>query len=264
MAAHVHLTLLLLYAADAKEINEPWTRWEYKSDTGEWRKLRRTPVWDPELQYRRVLPPGQDVRRKAVKDPLQHGEPFFSPDLSSNSLFVHNRWYDGEYNRNLLARGLVFLTEGDAITCARSLLSGYLGNITAVPTTSHKHADRMLEYAELAKYMTSPWLAFESKLAGEQHEAWSPLIAPTLWITSSEYRLRDHINREDFPKAAKSPPVVGVTFYRPSISVHQDYITGVWTGSRNDMFLLESGQVYNNKHDAITHTELLLYLTRRV
>ena len=63
MTAHKHAALMLQYAQDAAETDEPWERWEY-SDTStlnqhgekicdDWFDCRDNPDWHPNVQYRR-------------------------------------------------------------------------------------------------------------------------------------------------------------------------------------------------------------------
>lgn len=52
MAAHIHAELMAQYAADARETEKPWVRWEYHNGHG-WEELNGSPIWDIGFQYRR-------------------------------------------------------------------------------------------------------------------------------------------------------------------------------------------------------------------
>ncbi len=53
MTKHVHADLMLQYAHDAQETDEPWERWEYfHRGTGEWKSLKKL-NWNPNVMYRR-------------------------------------------------------------------------------------------------------------------------------------------------------------------------------------------------------------------
>ena len=52
MSAHVHAESMRLYAEDACQTTEPWTRWEFSED-GNWRDCFFSPLWVKNHQYRR-------------------------------------------------------------------------------------------------------------------------------------------------------------------------------------------------------------------
>ena len=50
---HKHAELMMQYAQDAMETNEPWERWEYfHRGAGEWKSLKKL-NWNPNVMYRR-------------------------------------------------------------------------------------------------------------------------------------------------------------------------------------------------------------------
>ncbi|ARU04712.1 hypothetical protein CCO03_08520 [Comamonas serinivorans] len=49
---HLHAESMRLYAEDAAECAEPWTRWEVCL-SGEWEELTVQPSWAPHFKYRR-------------------------------------------------------------------------------------------------------------------------------------------------------------------------------------------------------------------
>ena len=52
MTAHKHAALMLQYAQDAAETEEPWERWGYNhGDT--WQQCGKHPVWFVSSEYRR-------------------------------------------------------------------------------------------------------------------------------------------------------------------------------------------------------------------
>ena len=60
---HVHAELMMEYAKDAMETNEPWKMWEYFDHMDkDWFALKSNPQFHPSVKYRRkvtqeVLPP---------------------------------------------------------------------------------------------------------------------------------------------------------------------------------------------------------------
>ena len=51
---HVHAELMMQYAQDAMETDDPWNRWELKNKTSvEWKPLAKSPSWFPYMEYRR-------------------------------------------------------------------------------------------------------------------------------------------------------------------------------------------------------------------
>ena len=53
MAKHKHAALMLQYAQDWAETDEPWKRWEVTSHRNEWVALFGHPRWKEESEYRR-------------------------------------------------------------------------------------------------------------------------------------------------------------------------------------------------------------------
>lgn len=54
MSKHKHAELMLQYAQDAMETDEPWERWEYREcENNVWSDLDSHPCWLPHRECRR-------------------------------------------------------------------------------------------------------------------------------------------------------------------------------------------------------------------
>ena len=53
MTKHKHAELMVMYAKDAFETDEPWKRWECCRGDDVWNRLRVSPSWVAHHQYRR-------------------------------------------------------------------------------------------------------------------------------------------------------------------------------------------------------------------
>jgi len=54
MSGHVHAELMAQYAEDARETDEPWTRWEQRYvENSFWSPLVEHPKWREGFEYRR-------------------------------------------------------------------------------------------------------------------------------------------------------------------------------------------------------------------
>ena len=116
---HVHADLMMQYAHDAQETDEPWERWEYfHRGTGEWKSLKKL-NWNPNVMYRR--------KPKMLSVTLANGEivswpePYTGTFLLGNSYWSvgltvvhHENWKNSHIEHNLKDQGLLYLAEEDA------------------------------------------------------------------------------------------------------------------------------------------------------
>ena len=125
MTAHKHAALMLLYAQDAAETDEPWKRWEqiYRD---EWTALHCSPVWREELSYRRK-PKTIRIGEFDVPEPLRHapalGTAIYWPMLYNVSLTNGNNWHAEGWQQRSLLSGMLHLTEKAAELHTKALLS---------------------------------------------------------------------------------------------------------------------------------------------
>ncbi len=124
MAKHKHAVLMLQYAQDWAETDEPWKRWEVTSHRNEWVAMCGHPYWREESAYRRK--PRTLTYSVTIPEPLREaphdGEVYFIPNFARNLFYLTTRW-DGDCVDNFrLKRGLCFATKEDAIAAAKAML----------------------------------------------------------------------------------------------------------------------------------------------
>lgn len=82
MTAHKHAALMLQYAKDAMETDEPWERWEWRNtyhygDDDQWKQLSFHPVWNMDSEFRRkpeTIKVGKWEFPKPIKDSPKEDE----------------------------------------------------------------------------------------------------------------------------------------------------------------------------------------------
>ena len=120
MTKHVHADLMLQYARDAQESDEPWERWEYfHSSTGEWKSLKKL-NWNPNVMYRRkpkmlsvTLASGEVVSwPEPQRTELEYGDAYFYVNAYGSVTF--EEWDCLECEIDTLSNGWVHLTEDAA------------------------------------------------------------------------------------------------------------------------------------------------------
>lgn len=127
MSAHPHAALMLLYAQDAAETDEPWVRWEYQvPDDGSWCLCVEGPRWIPDVKYRRQAKM-MSVNGHEFPDPLRAapevGETYWTIYLIDGDPVSPHVWGGGEYDTRALQRGIAHSTKDAALAHVRALLS---------------------------------------------------------------------------------------------------------------------------------------------
>lgn len=123
---HPHAALMALYAQDAAETAEPWTRWE-ACHSGTWRPLKGgNPGWSVDAQYRRK-PKTIRIGEYDVPEPLrvapEQGQKVWGAHVSSNSLCYSMNWVTGDNSIGLLFNGMLHASREAAETHTRALIS---------------------------------------------------------------------------------------------------------------------------------------------
>lgn len=116
---HIHADLMLEYAKDAQETDNPWERWEYRTPNGiGWNPARENLQWYKDFQYRRKRKT-HFVNGKEVAAPLDKVEvgmavwSFRIVTSAYDKIIDHviHRPSNWEYE---IERGLLFATKEDA------------------------------------------------------------------------------------------------------------------------------------------------------
>lgn len=125
---HKYAELMMLYAQDAMETDKPWERWEFKHELHDtWRDFDDHPAWIDDYEYRRkqntIVINGHEVPAP-IKTPLMDGVTYFVPVISGQDrLYDWFLWEGDSYDYLLLERGLIHMTEDNAIQHSEALLS---------------------------------------------------------------------------------------------------------------------------------------------
>lgn len=123
---HPHAALMLLYAQDAAETDEPWERWEFKCSANGFNTCLKHPEWNDHFEYRRK-PQTITVNGIEVPEPIREepkvGEKYFLVSLATFTLVIPNSWANDAYEIQWFNKGLLHFTEEAAITHAKALLA---------------------------------------------------------------------------------------------------------------------------------------------
>ena len=124
MAKHKHAALMLQYAQDWAETDEPWKRWEVTSHRDEWVALCGHPYWKDESEYRRK--PRTLTYTITIPEPLREapevGEVFYVAAMYAKNFCNAYEWSGCETDRRFLKRGMCFTTKEDAIAAAKAMM----------------------------------------------------------------------------------------------------------------------------------------------
>lgn len=124
---HIHAELMLQYAQDAMETDEPWTRWEIKHlAEEEWSPVKSYPAWYKEFQYRRK-PKMLSINGFEFPEPCrvapEIGTKYYVAYLTQHRKVHSTSWGDDLIDRHYLEIGFVHLTEEAATRHADAILS---------------------------------------------------------------------------------------------------------------------------------------------
>ena len=124
MAKHKHAALMLQYAKDWAETEEPWKRWEVTSHRSAWVALCCHPYWKEESEYRRR--PLTLTYTITLPEPLREapdvGEVYYVAAPELEYLCRERGWSGSELDMRWLKRGLCFATREDAVAAAKAML----------------------------------------------------------------------------------------------------------------------------------------------
>lgn len=125
---HIHAELMMEYAKDAMETDEPWLRWEaYSTVDNDWKPFRFDhPSWFFETQYRRK-PKMITINGHEIPEPyrgeMRYGQFYYIPNLDSSDLYNTLNWCKDACDQRVIERSLLHLSKEAAIKHAEALLS---------------------------------------------------------------------------------------------------------------------------------------------
>lgn len=113
---HPHAESMALYAQDAAETDRPWERWE-TADAEQlvFKELNGNPTWSTHRVYRRK-------RKTVMIGKFECVAPETVAPKAGTACWIigfgsaleRSYWHDNSFQRNLLAKGSLFLTREDA------------------------------------------------------------------------------------------------------------------------------------------------------
>ena len=130
MGKHTHAELMMQYAQDAMETDEPWKLWQYSNDNSNgWQDIGCPVQWYSEDEYRRkpkmvsvTLANGEVVSwPEPHRTELEYGDPYFYFAPTHGNI-VLERWDCAPWNRSTLSNGYIHLTKEAAEQHAAALL----------------------------------------------------------------------------------------------------------------------------------------------
>ena len=126
--AHKHYKEMMMYAEDAAETDEPWSRWQGHHDSrDEWKGLYNNPMWLTCHSYRRKAKTininGYDVP-EPVRQPLDMGDQYYLVGHFHIYEYHHKRvWKDTSGDHYYLNLGVIQRSVADAELHTEALLS---------------------------------------------------------------------------------------------------------------------------------------------
>ena len=123
MTSHKHAALMLQYAQDWAETDEPWERWEVAAFGNKFVPLHVHPGWREEHEYRRK--PHMMTYKVTIPEPLRE-----VPEMLGRYWLAHlyseyciqMYWHGSEMELRWLKSGLCFATKEEAIAAAKAMM----------------------------------------------------------------------------------------------------------------------------------------------
>ena len=119
-----HAELMLIYAGQAAEMDEPWKFWELRSPGLKWITCTKHPEWRKENEYRQITNTIK-INGHEVPEPMRE-----KPEIGSKYWYVDidelrqwTTWQDDEYDNNRFKNGVCHATKEAAISHAKALFS---------------------------------------------------------------------------------------------------------------------------------------------
>ena len=124
MSTNKHAALMLQYAQDWAETDEPWERWEVSAFGNKFVPLHVHPGWREEHEYRRK--PRTLTYTVTIPEPLREapgvGEAYYVAAPDAAGFCIEYVWTGRGTDIHGFKRGLYFATKEDAIAAAKAML----------------------------------------------------------------------------------------------------------------------------------------------
>lgn len=121
-----HADLMMIYAKQAAEMDEPWKLWEWRTHCGGWNRFDEHFAFYDCYEYRQI-PKTININGHEVPEPMRE-----KPEIDSKYWYIHSAgdvvvdsysWVNDQVDNMLFSRGLCHLTREAAIAHAKALLS---------------------------------------------------------------------------------------------------------------------------------------------
>ena len=125
----------------------------------------------------------------------------------------------------------------------------------------HKHADIMMEYAQVAQESETPWEEFEFTELLFGFNGWMSCISPLEFATDRAYRRKPKmtkIGEYEYPAAETKVPVIGSPYFYPCVYLHELHSYDNYEGYPTDDSILLRGMLHLTKENAIAHAKAII------
>ena len=122
---HKHADLMLEYAKQAQESEEPWRNWEMSREGICWVSVDSNPSWNINREYRmkkKTINIGGIEITEPVRGALTIGEIYYIPYLGASSRASYHIWQGDDLDYLRISSGIVHRNEDDAIKHAIALM----------------------------------------------------------------------------------------------------------------------------------------------
>lgn len=120
-----HIENIRKYLDDLEEINNPWTRWQFRYKEKDWEDLNHEPIWDENAEYRRKP---ETIKKeisfqKPTTEELKCGEIYWAVEVYTDKIQIfRSTWTNHYIDKCRLKEGRVHLSEETAKTHLKALL----------------------------------------------------------------------------------------------------------------------------------------------
>ncbi len=120
-----HAELMMIYAKQAAEMDEPWKLWSVKKHD-QWLHLKSHPGWMEEREYRQI-PKTIRIGNFDVPEPMRDrpeiGTEYYVVDAYGNNGVFKSNWHGSQCDELAFERGLCHITSENCIIHAKALFS---------------------------------------------------------------------------------------------------------------------------------------------
>lgn len=121
-----HAELMMIYAKQAAEMDEPWKLWQWQDETGNWNKVAGHPSWLDSWEYRQI-PKTIRIGNYDVPEPMRDKPDYCAPywyiDTAADEGVAEGCWTEAKTDYLRLTKNVCHLTRENCIIHAKALFS---------------------------------------------------------------------------------------------------------------------------------------------